>query len=91
MDSERMTWIFRLERKTMDEKKDYYGIITEIWKAFRKHIGTVSEITSATDPRWQAICDDFDAIEASAPAHMKRYAGDMVMLHVDELERRWRH
>ena len=72
-------------------QKDYYTIIGEIWKLFRKHIGTVSEITSATDPRWQAICDDFDRIEASAPAHMKRYAGDMVMLHVDELERRWRH
>ena len=54
----------------MDEKKEYYGIITEIWKA---------------------ICDDFDAIEASAPEHMKRYAGEMVLLHVDELERRWRH
>jgi len=75
----------------MDEKKEYYGIITEIWKAFRKHIGTVSEITSATDTRWKAICDDFDAIEASAPEHMKRYAGEMVLLHVDELERRWRH
>ena len=75
----------------MDEKKEYYGIITEIWKAFRKHIGTVSEITSATDPRWKSICDDFDAIEANAPEHMKRYAGEMVLLHVDELERRWRH
>ena len=74
----------------MDEKKEYYGIITEIWKAFRKHIETVSEIKSADDPRWKAICDDFDAIEASAPASMKRYVGDMVLLHVDELERRWR-
>ena len=71
-------------------QKDYYSIIGEIWKTFRKHIGTVSEITSATDPRWKTICDDFDRIEASAPAHLKRYAGDMVLLHVDELERRWR-
>ena len=71
-------------------QKDYYTIIGEIWKLFRKHIGTVSEITSATDTRWKEICDDFDRIEASAPEHMKRYAGDMVMLHVDELERRWR-
>jgi hypothetical protein len=72
-------------------QKEYYTIIGEIWKAFRKHIGTVSEITSATDEKWKAICDDFDAIEASAPEHMKRYAGEMVLLHVDELERRWRH
>lgn len=74
----------------MDEKRDYYGILTEIWKAFRKHIETVSEITSATDTRWKAICDDFDRIEASAPPHLKKYAGDMVALHVWELERRWR-
>ena len=72
-------------------QKDYYSIIGEIWKTFRKHIGTVSEITSATDEEWKAICDDFDAIEAGAPEHMKRYAGAMVLLHVDELERRWRH
>ena len=72
-------------------QKDYYSIIGEIWKTFRKHIGTVSEITSATDARWKEICNDFDAIEASAPEHMKRYAGAMVLLHVDELERRWRH
>ena len=71
-------------------QKDYYTIIGEIWKLFRKHIETVSEITSATDEKWKAICDDFDAIEASAPEHMKRYAGAMVLLHVDELERRWR-
>ncbi len=71
-------------------QKEYYTIIGEIWKAFRKHIGTVSEITSATDPRWKTICDDFDRIEADAPEHMKRYAGAMVLLHVDELERRWR-
>ena len=72
-------------------QKDYYSIIGEIWKTFRKYIGTVSEITSATDPHWKTICDDFDAIEANAPEHMKRYAGAMVLLHVDELERRWRH
>ena len=72
-------------------QKDYYAIIGEIWKAFRKHIETVSQITSATDPRWKTICNDFDAIEARAPEHMKRYASAMVLLHVDELERRWRH
>lgn len=69
---------------------EYKRVMTEILKAFRKHIETVSEIKSADDPRWKAICDDFDAIEAGAPEHMKRYAGEMVLLHVDELERRWR-
>lgn len=75
----------------IDEKKEYYGILTEIWKAFRKHIDTVSEITSATDERWRDICNDFTCIEFAAPPHLKKYAGDMVALHVWELERRWRH
>lgn len=72
-------------------QKDYYSIIGEIWKAFRKHIDTVSEITSATDERWRDICNDFTRIESAAPPHLKKYAGDMVALHVWELERRWRH
>jgi hypothetical protein len=80
-----------MRKRNMDTKKEYYQIIAEIWKLFRTHINTVSQITSATDSRWKTICDDFDAIEASAPEHMKRYAGAMVLLHVDELERRWRH
>lgn len=75
----------------MEEKKEYYGILSEIWKLFRTHIATVADIKSATDSRWAKICNDFDSIEKNAPAHLKRYAGDMVLLHVDELERRWRH
>ena len=75
----------------MDTKKEYYAILLEIWKLFRKHINTVSDITSATDARWKEICDDFEKIEESAPPELKRYAGEMVLLHVDELERRWRH
>lgn len=74
----------------MDEKKEYYGIITEIWKAFRKHIDTVAEITDWRDERWRNIVSDFERIEKDAPEALKRYVGDMVLLHVDELERRWR-
>lgn len=75
----------------MDEKKAYHDIITSIWKLLKAHMDTVDDIKSADDPRWAKICNDFDAIEAGAPEHMKRYAGEMVLLHVDELERRWRH
>lgn len=75
----------------MEEAKSYYNIVTAIWKLFKASIPEVADITDPQDPRWAKICDDFDAIEASAPANMKRYVGDMVLLHVDELERRWRH
>ena len=74
----------------MDEKKAYYGIVTDIWKAFRKHLNTVDAITDAQDPRWDEIVRDFERIEADAPPELKKYAGDMILLHVDELERRWR-
>ena len=70
---------------------EYKRIMTEILMLMKKHLTTIETITDCQDPRWKTICDDFDAIEASAPEHMKRYAGAMVLLHVDELERRWRH
>lgn len=74
----------------MDEAKAYYKIVTEIWKAFRTHLATVADITDPADPRWKQIVESFEQIEEGAPEHMKRYAGDMVLLHVDELERKWR-
>lgn len=74
----------------MDEKKEYYKIITEIWKAFRKHIDMVADIKDWRDERWAEIVSDFERIEKSAPPELKRYVGDMVLLHVDELERKWR-
>ena len=70
---------------------EYKRIMTEILMLMKKHLTTIETITDCQDLRWKAICDDFDRIEASAPEHMKRYAGEMVLLHVDELERRWRH
>ena len=74
----------------MDEAKAYYKIVTEIWKAFRTYLATVADITDPADPRWKQIVESFERIEEGAPESLKRYAGDMVLLHVDELERKWR-
>ena len=74
----------------MDTAKEYYKILTDIWKTYKKHLPEIEQVIDYDSPTWKTICDDFDAIEASAPEHMKRYAGEMVLLHVDELERRWR-
>ncbi len=74
----------------MDTKKEYYEILTAIWKAFRNWLPTIPSITSAQDPRWKQLVEEFEKIEATAPPDLKRYAGAMVAMHVDELERRWR-
>lgn len=79
----------------MEELKEYHNIIQEIWKLFKASMIEVAGITDSQDPewysKWKAICDNFNAIEKKAPQSMKDYAGSMVALHVDELERRWRH
>lgn len=74
----------------MDEKKAYYGIITEIWKSFRNDLETVAGITDPEDARWTEIVERYEAIERNAPQGLKRYAGEMVLMHVRELEDKWR-
>lgn len=74
----------------MDDKKAYYDIITSIWKLLKTNMDVVADIKDPMDPRWKAICDDFTRIELTAPDALKRYAGDMVLLHVSELENMWR-
>ena len=74
----------------MDTKKEYYAILLEIWKLFRTHLTTIEGITDCQDARWSQIVSDFEKVETDAPPELKRYAGEMVLLHVDELERRWR-
>lgn len=74
----------------MDTKKEYYAILSEIWKLFRTHLTTIETITDCRDAKWAQIVSDFEKVETDAPPELKRYAGEMVLLHVDELERRWR-
>lgn len=75
----------------MDDKKAYHDIITSIWKLLKVNLDVINDIKDGNDPRWEIIVNDFTRIESAAPPHLKKYAGDMVALHVWELERRWRH
>lgn len=74
----------------MDDKKAYHDIITSIWKLLKVNLDVINDIKDGNDPRWETIVNDFIRIESAAPPHLKKYAGDMVALHVWELERRWR-
>jgi hypothetical protein len=74
----------------MDDKKAYHDIITSIWKLLKVNLDVIKDIKDSNDPRWETIVNDFTHIESAAPPHLKKYAGDMVALHVWELERRWR-
>ena len=69
---------------------EYKKIMTEILRLMKEHLATVADITDPADPRWKQIVESFERIEREAPESLKRYAGDMVLLHVDELERKWR-
>ena len=69
---------------------EYKKIMTEILRLMKEHLVTVADITDPADPRWKQIAESFERIEEGAPESLKRYAGDMVLLHVDELERKWR-
>ena len=69
---------------------EYKKIMTEILRLMKEHLATVADIADPADPRWKQIVESFERIEESAPESLKRYAGDMVLLHVDELERKWR-
>ena len=74
----------------MEELKEYHNIVQKIWKLFKTSMEEVVCITDPQDPRWAKICNDFERIEKDAPPEFKRYVGNMVLLHVDELERKWR-
>ena len=62
---------------------EYKRIMTEILLLMKKWL-------PVPNPDMGQIEKDFIRIEQSAPPDLKRYAGAMVAMHVDELERRWR-
>lgn len=74
----------------MEEKITYFEVIKDIWQLFRDSLETAKTIKDPTDARWVQIVDKFEAIEKSAPPELSWYAGSMVLLHVDALERMWR-
>ena len=74
----------------MDEKREYYKVLTAIWKLFKASMEEVSSITDANDPKWLRIVADFEAIYKDAPREIKPYANDMMLVHVRALEDMWR-
>ena len=74
----------------MDEKREYYKVLTAIWKLFKASIPEVADITDAYDPKWLRIVSDFEAIYKDAPREIKPYANDMMLVHVKALEDMWR-
>ena len=74
----------------MDEKREYYKVLTAIWKLFKASMEEVSGITDAYDPKWLRIVADFEAIYKDAPREIKPYANDMMLVHVKALEDMWR-
>lgn len=74
----------------MDEKREYYKVLTAIWKLFKASMEEVNSITDAYDPKWLRIVADFEAICKDAPREIKPYANDMMLVHVKALEDMWR-
>ena len=74
----------------MDEKREYYKVLTAIWKLFKASISEVADITDAYDPKWLRIVSDFETIYKDAPREIKPYANDMMLVHVSTLESMWR-
>lgn len=74
----------------MDEKKDYYNVLTEIWKLFRADLETVRSINSAEDAEWTEMIARYQAVADNAPMSVRAYATDMMLVHVAALEAKWR-
>lgn len=74
----------------MDEKREYYKVLTAIWKLFKASIPEVTDISDAHDPKWLRIVTDFETIYKDAPREIKPYANDMMLVHVKALEDMWR-
>lgn len=74
----------------MDEKREYYKVLTAIWKLFKASVPIVQDITEPYDPKWLRIVADFEAIYKDAPREIKPYANDMMLVHVKALEDMWR-
>ena len=74
----------------MDEKREYYNVLTAIWKLFKASIPEVQDITDPYDPKWLRIVADFETVYKDTPREIKPYANDMMLVHVKALEDMWR-
>ena len=46
----------------MDEKREYYKILTEIWKMFREDMESVKSIESANDKAWKEMVARYEGL-----------------------------
>ena len=70
-------------------KKQYYNIMTALWKMFREDIAKAGdEMDSET---WLALVGKYDTIyKQYHGTPYERYASEMILAHVHELENIWR-
>ena len=74
----------------MDEAKNYYNIVTGMWKLFKSGMTEVENISDANDPKWLKIVAGFEQLANEAPRSVRAYATDMMLVHVKALEDMWR-
>ena len=74
----------------MDEAKNYYNIVTGMWKLFKSGMTEVENISDANDSKWLKIVAGFEQLAKEAPRSVRAYATDMMLVHVKALEDMWR-
>lgn len=75
----------------MDEAKNYYNIVTGMWKLFKSGMSEVENISDANDSKWLKIVAGFEQLAKEAPRSVRAYATDMMLVHVKTLEDMWRY
>jgi hypothetical protein len=73
----------------MDTKKTYFDITQSLWKMFKEdieHAGTENDAET-----WLALVGKYDMIyKQYHGTPYERYASEMILAHVHELENIWR-
>lgn len=73
----------------MSSKQSYYDIITKLWKLFREDISRAGTENDAET--WLALVGKYDAIyKQYRGTQYERFAAEMILTHVHELENIWR-
>jgi hypothetical protein len=73
----------------MSEKETYYTIITDLWKLFREDYAVAG--SEHTAESWLTLVGKYDTIfQQYRGTRFERYASEMIMAHVHELERIWK-
>jgi hypothetical protein len=68
----------------------YRYVFANLWNLLRTDIQIAPSIKDASDPRWVALCDRYDAFVAQAPASVRDMADSMMRVQLYELESTWR-